>query len=86
MWPDKYIWELPEASSSVGLLSLWLLEQVKDSYQKEGQRKKILSALLKTSTSIDGEFKSLMDKEVFISKRSPRRLGYVEQLTNLSCA
>lgn len=76
--------ELPEASSSVGLLSLWLLEQVKDSYQKEGQRKKILSALLKTSTSIDGEFKSLMDKEVFISKRSPRRLGYVEQLTSLA--
>ncbi|TPV56845.1 hypothetical protein FJ444_13885 [Aestuariibacter sp. GS-14] len=76
--------ELPKASCRVGLLSLWLLEQVKDSHKNKRQRKKILSALLKTSTSVEGEFNSLMDKDVFISKRSPRRLGYVEQLTSLA--
>ncbi|WP_174855813.1 hypothetical protein [Vibrio taketomensis] len=44
--------ELPNASQKVGLLCLWLLEPVKDSYRDEGRRKKILNALLKVSTAI----------------------------------
>lgn len=34
--------DLPKASHKVGLLSLWLLEQVKDSYRDKGRRKKYL--------------------------------------------
>ncbi|TOE96935.1 hypothetical protein CGJ31_24370, partial [Vibrio parahaemolyticus] len=44
--------DLPKASHKVGLLSLWLLEQVKDSYRDKGRRKKILNALLKVSTAV----------------------------------
>jgi hypothetical protein len=76
--------DLPASSRKVGLISLWLLDSVKDSYQREGQRKKILSALLKVSSAIGEEFNSLMNEDVFISKRSPRRFGYVDQLVSLA--
>lgn len=57
--------ELPKASEKVGFLSLWLLEKVKDSYRGEGQRKKILNALLKVSTAIKDDFDELMKQDVF---------------------
>ncbi|WP_067865661.1 hypothetical protein [Neptuniibacter marinus] len=76
--------ELPNASQKVGLLSLWLLEQVKDSYRDEGRRKKILNALLKVSTAIKEKFDELMERDVFISKVKPRRLSYVDELTSLA--
>lgn len=76
--------DLPKASQKVGLLSLWLLEQVKDSYRDEGRRKKILNALLKVATSIKETFYELMERDVFISKVKPRRLSYVDELTSLA--
>lgn len=76
--------ELPNASQKVGLLSLWLLEQVKDSHRDEGRRKKILNALLKVSTAIKEKFDELMERDVFISKEKPRRLSYVDELTSLA--
>ncbi|MUK60736.1 hypothetical protein GNP81_07910 [Aliivibrio fischeri] len=76
--------DLPKASEKVGLLSLWLLEQVKDSYRDEGRRKKILNVLLKVSTAIKEKFDELMDQDVFISKIKPRRLSYVDELTSLA--
>jgi hypothetical protein len=76
--------ELPSSSQKVGLLSLWLLEQVKDSYRDEGRRKKILNALLKVSTAIKEKFDELMERDVFISKVKPRRLSYVDELTSLA--
>ncbi len=76
--------DLPEDSRVVGLLALWLLEPVKDSYRNEKYRKKILSALLKVSPAIETEFDELMAKDVLISKVSPRRLSYVDELANLA--
>lgn len=76
--------ELPKASEKVGYLSLWLLEKVKDSYRGEGQRKKIINALLKVSTAIKDDFDELMKQDVFISKIKPRRLNYVDELASLA--
>ncbi|EHH2512332.1 hypothetical protein ABV436_002824 [Vibrio parahaemolyticus] len=76
--------DLPKASHKVGLLSLWLLEQVKDSYRDKGRRKKILNALLKVSTAVKEKFDELMEQDVFISKVKPRRLTYVDELTSLA--
>ena len=76
--------DLPKASQKVGLLSLWLLEPVKDSYRDEGRRKKILNALLKVSTAIKEKFDELMEQDVFISKVKHRRLSYVDELTSLA--
>ena len=76
--------DYPEESRTVGLLTLWLLEPFKDAYRSERQRKKILSALLKVSSTIETEFDELMAQDVFISKVKPRRLGYVDELTSLA--
>lgn len=76
--------DLPKASHKVGLLSLWLLEQVKDSYRDDGRRNKILNALLKVSTAVKEKFNELMERDVFISKIKPRRLNYVDELTSLA--
>lgn len=76
--------DLPKASHKVGLLSLWLLEQVKDSYRDKGRRKKILNALLNVSTAVKEEFDELMAQDVFISKVKPKRLTYVDELASLA--
>jgi hypothetical protein len=75
---------LPKASTKVGLLALWLLVPIKDSYRNEGKRKKILNVLLKVSPAIEAEFDELMGQDVFISKLNPRRLGYVDELSSLA--
>ncbi|MGY8870749.1 MAG: hypothetical protein ACKVJE_09945, partial [Pseudomonadales bacterium] len=76
--------DLPETSRTVGLLSLWLLEPLKDSYRDEGRRTKILNALLKVSQAIEIEFDELMKHNVFISKANPKRANYVDELSALS--
>ncbi|KPH94810.1 hypothetical protein AMS58_09845 [Pseudoalteromonas porphyrae] len=76
--------DLPKASRKVGLLCLWLLEQVKDSYCDKGGRKKILNALLNVSTAVKEEFDVLMTQDVFISKVKSRRLTYVDELASLA--
>jgi hypothetical protein len=76
--------DLPKASEKVGLLSLWLLAPVKDSYRNEGGRKKILNAILKVSTAIKEKFDEIMEQDVFISKVKLRRLSYVDELTSLA--
>ena len=75
---------LPKASAKVGMLALWLLEPIKDSYRDEGRRKKILNVLLKVSPAIEAEFDCMMKQDVFISKLNPRRLGYVDELSSLA--
>lgn len=76
----------PDHSRVVGLLSIWLLEPLKDGYRRrnENYRKKILNALLKVSPTIEAEFDALMERDVFISKTNPRRLGYVDELVGLA--
>lgn len=78
--------DFPEYSRVVGLLSIWLLEPLKDDYRRrnENYRKKILNALLKVSPTIEAEFDVLMERDVFISKTNPRRLGYVDELVGLA--
>lgn len=76
--------DLPTESRVVGLLSLWLLESLKDDYQNKSGRKKILGVLLQVSSTIEAEFDQLMVQDVFVSKVNPRRLSYVDQLTSLA--
>jgi len=76
--------DLPKESKKVGLLALWLLESVKNSYQDEGRREKILNVLLKVSPAIETEFDELMSQDVFVSKVTPQRLNYVNELSSLS--
>ncbi|OSR67006.1 hypothetical protein [Pseudomonas syringae] len=75
--------DLPEEARVVGLLALHLLEPIKDAYRQEELRRKILDVILKVSPVIRKEFESLVDKDVFVSKRNPHRLAYVKELCQL---
>lgn len=76
--------DLPEAAKTVGLLTIWLLEPLKSSYQDKEQRKEIISALLKVVPAIQTEFNELMLQDVLIVKNNPVRLPYVDELVVLA--
>lgn len=76
--------ELPEAAKTVGLLTIWLLEPLKSSYQDKEQRKEIISALLKVVPAIQTEFNELMLQDVLVVKNNPVRLPYVDELVGLA--
>ncbi len=74
----------PEESRTVGLLSLWLLEPIKNEYDKEKERAKIIGILLRLSPEIQNEFNDLMSKDVFVTIEKYRRLNYVNELINIA--
>lgn len=76
---------LPEFARTVGLIALWLLEPIKNSYQDNDKKHReiILSILIRVSLAIDGEFNELMEKDVFISQEPSERFAYVDTLINL---
>lgn len=76
--------DLPEATRTVGLLAMWLLEPLKSSYQDKEQRKDIISALLKVAPAIQAEFNELMLQDVLVVKNNPIRLPYVDELVSLA--
>ena len=71
---------LPELAREAGLLALHLLEGLKDSYRDDGDRKKLLSVIIRTAPGFRDEFERLLDNDVFVEKvgRYERRPGYVE--------
>ena len=76
--------DLPEEARVVGLLALCLLEPIKNSYRQEEPRRKILDVILKVSPVVQEEFNSLVDRDVFVPKRSPHRLAYVKEFCDLA--
>jgi hypothetical protein len=74
--------DLPEPARQAGLLALWLLDMLKDSYRDEGIRKKVISVIIKTIPTITDEFNQLLDSDVFSSNSVRRRPSYVEDLCN----
>ena len=76
--------DLPEAAKTVGLLAMWLLEPLKNSYRDKEQRKEIISALLKVVPAIQTEFNELILQDVLVVKNNPIRLPYVDELVGLA--
>lgn len=76
--------DLPIGAQSAGLLALFILEGMKDIYERDGVRKKILGILLKVLPAVEQELDVLMAQDVFILKAKPRRLAYVDELVNLA--
>jgi hypothetical protein len=76
--------DLPEIAEIVGLLGLYLLDGIKDDYDENKKRKKILSVILKVSPNISDQFDILMNREVFIPKNGERRARFVDELSNLA--
>lgn len=75
--------DLSEEARTVGLLSLYLLEPIKDAYRKEKIRIKILGVILKTFPAIQDEFKNQIEQDVFLPKRDSDRLAYIDELCQL---
>lgn len=72
----------PNPAREVGLLSLQLLEIIKDDHKREDKRKKLLGVIIKVVSTIIPEFQALLDRDVFNSTSKSRREtpGYVFQL------
>ncbi|QBH96613.1 hypothetical protein EKN56_09455 [Limnobaculum zhutongyuii] len=75
--------DLSEEARTVGLLSLYLLEPIKDAYRKEKLRLKILGVILKVFPVIKDEFKAQIEQDVFVPKHGSDRLAYVDELCQL---
>jgi len=68
--------QLPAEASNAGLLALYLLENVKDSYQDEsGDRKKLLSIIIRTASTFPEGFLIFLEENKLgkkVTKRSER--------------
>ncbi|ACK70730.1 conserved hypothetical protein [Gloeothece citriformis PCC 7424] len=77
--------DLPLPSREAGLLALYLLDDLKDSYRDDGNRTKLLSIIIKTIPAIRQEFLTLLETDIFISKRErqKRELCYVKDFCEM---
>ena len=73
--------DLPEPSRQVGLLALHLLNPLKETYRADGDRKKIISIIIKTIPAIKNEFLNLLKTDIF--QESDRSI-YVEQFCDIA--
>jgi hypothetical protein len=65
-----------------GLLSIYLLEELKASYSDDGDRKKLLRIIIKASSVIREEFLHLLETDIFaVDKKS--RLPYVKDFCKM---
>ncbi|MGZ5434990.1 MAG: ATP-binding protein [Pyrinomonadaceae bacterium] len=75
--------DLPEIAREAGLLALWLLNPLKDSYRDEDKhRKKVLSIIIKTVPAIRNEFDELLNSDVFVNDR--RRPHYADEFCKMA--
>ncbi len=72
----------PKPAREVGLLSIYLLELIKDEYRQEENRKKLPGVIIRVVSKIVPEFQALLDRDVINNMPRSRRdtPGYVFQL------
>ena len=79
---------LPVLAHKVGLLAIHFLSAIKESYRNrdDGERKKLLSIILKTSSEIQDEFVALLEADVFARRggRHQRMLHYVDEFCEMA--
>jgi len=79
------IWsKFPPESSVAGELCLFILEHIGDSYRRDSLRSKLLKVLLKVAPAIPEQFNTLVERDVFISKRRRERPSYVDEFVSLA--
>lgn len=80
-----HIEAMPPCSREAGLLALWLLGPLKDSYRDDDKknRNKLLSIIIKTVPAIPKEFDELLDADVFQSE-GPRRQHYIDDFCKMA--
>lgn len=76
--------DLPSPAREVGLLSLYLLDFIKDSYGNKPERKKLMSIIIKVVSVIPNEFNKILENDVYVTNEKGRRLSYVKELCEIS--
>jgi hypothetical protein len=78
--------DLPVLAREAGLLALHLLNFLKESYRDDGDRKKLLSIIIKTIPAIREEFSRLLEADVFVDKadEQSRRPHYIEEFCKMA--
>jgi len=76
--------ELPAPAREAGLLSLYLLDLAKDSYQNEDDWKKLLDVIIRVVSAISQEFNDLLEDELFSTHSNERRPLYLHDLITMS--
>lgn len=78
--------DLPVPAREAGLLALHLLAPLKESYSDDGDRKKLLSIIIKTIPVIHEEFLGLLEADVCANKNDERsrRPHYVEDFCEMA--
>lgn len=67
----------------VGFIVLQLLDGFKNSYRDNGNRKRILSILIRVSSCIPDEFNQLLDLDIFDFKDGHKQLPYVKDFCDM---
>ncbi|MEA5469525.1 ATP-binding protein, partial [Spirulina sp. 06S082] len=75
--------ELPIPAREVGLLALHLLNDLKDSYNDKGDRKKLLSIIIQTISVIHEEFIELLETDIFATQGQNRRPRYIKDFCKM---
>lgn len=78
--------DLPLPAREAGLLALHLLAPLKKSYRDDGNRKKLLSIIIKTIPAIRKEFSKLLEADVFTNKTGEKshRPNYVKDFCEIA--
>lgn len=78
--------KLPAPARETGLLALHLLHLLKKEYRDDGDRKKLLSLIIKTIPAIRKEFLELLETDVFTNGTNDRtyRPHYVEDFCKMA--
>jgi hypothetical protein len=78
--------DLPVPAHEAGLLALHLLAPLKESYRDDGDRKKLLSIIIKTISVIPEDFLELLEIDVFTSGVDERlhRPNYVKEFCEMA--
>lgn len=78
--------QLPTPAHEAGLLALHLLDDLQESRRYDGDRKKLLSVIMKTASAIQEEFMGLLQTDVFIARigRRQQRPHYVNDFCEMA--
>lgn len=76
--------ELPTNSREVGLLALHLLNEIKNSYGDDAERRKFLNVIIRVVPTIQNEFKEMLDADLFLKEGKEQKLHYIDDLVDIA--
>jgi len=76
--------ELPPIARESGLLALYLLDTIKDSYRDGESTKKLLAVIFRVIPTIQKEFSKMLDDDLFNANTERRHQRYLDDFVEMS--